>query len=192
MTCCCERKEKVSLLPCTKSCSSWISSFVRGKNHLWICTEYHFIQDWTIQWLLWGADQINIKLKRIVFIRFFLLLISSFWWKYHTKSWQKLGNVNQVKPDQILSQAASLNIRSEGGEGGYSPLAGSDKLLGYEPVLANNPLNGPSLQCLESDIKCPAPQFCVEHIDIPGVLRPPRGAMMDFMSHISLVRGYLE
>ena len=111
------------------------------------------------QSMTWAAGLMNIKLKRFVFTRFFPLLISSFWWKSHTKSWQELGNVNQVKPDQILSQAASKHLSPGLRKGG---IFASDNLSQvYEAVPGQyNPLNGRSLQCLESDIKCPLPSQC--------------------------------
>ena len=185
---CFEREVKVSWCPCTKSCGSWFSCFLRDR--------YHLNQPLTYlnQSMTWAAGLMNIKLKRFVFTRFFPLLISSFWWKSHTKSWQELGNVNQVKPDQILSQAASKHLSPGLRKGGGGIFASDNLSQVYEAVPGQyNPLNGRSLQCLESDIKCPLPSQCRAY-QYPwhGVLRPPRGVMMDFMSHISHVSGYLE
>ena len=87
------------------SCGSWIS-----------CSASHWKQK-PAPCLL--SDSINdsgcsdkYQTKTFCFYSLFSL-ISSFGWKSHTKSWQELGNVNRVKLDQILSQAASLNIIRE-------------------------------------------------------------------------------
>ena len=172
---------KVSLKPLFKSCSTWISSFVRDTYHL----NHLRYSGSTYQWI--GlAVLTNIKLKRFVFILFFPLLISSFWWKCHTKSWQELGNVNQVKPDQILSQAASLNIRARVWG------RGSDKLV---RLRACPWLIIPSLGLItmfKARYKMSCSPVSSQRVDIYCVLRPPRGAMMDFMSHISHIPGYLE